>query len=177
MDISFAHLPAETVVSEQSAFSLYKVPSAASPKQIPSLHIPHDRNYGEQSLGPATLHNTPAHKRGVDTVEGHVYPGVEEGGGTSGTGFPGTVNPSTAPLLPLQARQLDETREHGPPAGRTNSMEGAVGTRSSRSQSREWRASIGSINEEVTGAFSVVYTALLVMTDGFISRHSSIVFR
>ena len=151
MDTAVDYRPAQTIIPSQPSISAYKVLSAASPKQLPSFPRHHHRNRGEQSSGQATWHNTPAQKQNVDAVEPYLNGSIDEGGGISGTGYPGTVQPGTAPLPSTKVLQLEETREYSP-AGRTNSMKGALRTRGSRSQSRVRRASIGSINEDITGA-------------------------
>lgn len=161
MDTAVDHRPAQTIIPPQSSIPAYKVSSAASPKQLPSFPRRHDRNRGEQSSGQATLHNTPVQKQNVDTVEPCLNGSVDEGGGISGTGKPGTVQLGTAPLLSTKALQLEETCEQSP-AGRTNSMKGALRARGSRSHSRVRRASIGSVNEEVTGADLLIAPSLLM---------------
>ncbi len=123
---------------------------AASPKQLPNYPRRHNRNRSTEELSmPASLHNTPEHKQAIHTIEPHQYRGPDEGGGTSGTGLPGTAD-----VRSLRALQPAEAHEHSPPsASRTSSMKGSFETRKSRSQTRVRRASIDSINEDITGVF------------------------
>jgi hypothetical protein len=175
MDTILALLPAQNIISEQLSRPATRVSPAASPKQLLIFPRRHDRNRGEQPSGQATAHNTPAYNEAVESVERCLNGGLDEGGG--GTGFPGTVLPSTEPFPSSPAMQLEHAREHSPPAGRASSRKGAIEGRGSRSASRVRRVSIGSINEEITGAFSPLSTRLFVVADQYIPRYSSIISR
>jgi hypothetical protein len=136
----------------------YQDSPAASPKHLPRARSRHHRNREIQSSASDYLHNTSEHNQAVDTLESY-WNGVVEEGGNNGTGFPGTVQPGTAEVPCSPTMQLPQTRGHSPPsASRQSSMKGALETRGSRSQSRVRRASIGSIKEEITGMFGLIFT-------------------
>jgi hypothetical protein len=173
MDTMLALRPGQNITSEYLSRPATRVSPAASPKQLLIFPRRHDRNRGQQPSGQAILHNTPAYNEAVETVERCLNGGLDEGGG--GTGFPGTVLASTEPFPCSPAMPLEHAREHSPTAGRASSRKGAIEGRGSRSASRVRRVSIGSINEEITGAFSPLSTILFVVADPYMPRYSSII--
>jgi hypothetical protein len=147
------------VISQQSFISAFEASHTHGPNQLPTYHRRHN-SIGEEQRPQtsASWSNTPEERKTFDTAEPYLYRKFEGGGGTNGTGFPGTVLPGTATLPCSRAMQPEDTRGHSPPASQTSFMKTAFEAGSSRSPSHMRRASIGSIKEETTGVFPHINT-------------------
>lgn len=150
---------------QQASIPAHRCETAASGNQLPRVFRHHDRNREAHSQPPqsATEHDTPEQQQVVNnTLEPYLYRGVEEGGGTNGTGLSGTVMGGTAQSPYARTMQPPEDRKYSSPSACGKSpMKVQHETRNSRSQSLVRRASIGSVKEEITSVFPLIFPPTL----------------